>query len=169
MDELKSSLLTPADREVVGTLPSALNQRQAIQLVLQALKEASGADIALLNHTSFGYGLPGGPVERWQFDNFMRFDNAMTVSSVSGQQLKEILVRANQGEGTPLAQRVEDTLYATPLGQIDDGATYRIVTNSWLSAPENQERYLGLSGLHFQALPNMTTKGITIAALGKRG
>jgi hypothetical protein len=94
------------------------------------------------------------------------------VTEVDGATLRTILATANQPVGSydalfedvNLDALTGDFVYATEVN-VDDDATYRMVTSSWVALPFNQLGYLGVEGLTFETLPDVTTKGILLDAL----
>lgn len=157
-------LLEGTDLLPVGTVPASLTVREAADWAVEALRAAVDADVALLNHTSFGSSLEQGPLSRYRFDEFIRFDNDVMVIDVDADTLATILSRANLDEDTPLEARVGDFVYATPV-TVEPGRTYRLVTSSWVALDFNQPLFLGVDGLVFEHLEGVTTKGIIAAAL----
>jgi 5'-nucleotidase / UDP-sugar diphosphatase len=161
---LRDEYLTPEDRAVVGVMADDLTVLEAAMWSVEQVRAYTGADVAFLNHTSFGAGLPAGELERYRFDQFMRFDNDVMRATVDARTLRTILERANQHEITSLADRTGDFLYAGPVS-IRDGAEYEIVTSSWVALDFNQMRYLGVT-VEFEKVPDITTKGILAGAMG---
>lgn len=170
--EVQGDFLAPEDAEVIGTVPRDYNVFEAAQWAVETLRQAVGADVAMLNHTSFGAGLAQGALERYEYNAFLRFDNDVVVADVDGATLRTILATANQPVGSFAALNDDvnldaltgDFVYATEMN-VDDDATYRVVTSSWVALPFNQLQYLGVEGLTFETLPEVTTKGILLAAL----
>lgn len=154
--------LTPEDRAVVATLPAALPLPRAAALAAEAARRAAGADAALLNHTSFGAGLPAGPVTRYDFDAFLRFDDAICAGEMEGAALARVLARANQHDGAPLAARTGDYLHATPLAP-ERGRLYRVAVNGWVAGKASA--YLGDEAVAFTTLEGKRLRPETAAAL----
>jgi 2',3'-cyclic-nucleotide 2'-phosphodiesterase (5'-nucleotidase family) len=154
--------LTPEDRAIVATLPDALALPQAAALAAEAMRRAAGADVALLNHTSFGAGLPSGEVTRYDFDAFLRFDDAICAAEMEGAALARVLARANQHHGAPLAARSGDYLHATPLSP-EPGRLYRVAVNGWVAG--KAAAYLGDEAVAFTALEGKRLRPETAAAL----
>lgn len=161
---LREQHLSAEDLATVGTVPRDLTVREAALWSVEALAEATDADVALLNHTSFGAGLAEGELPRHRFDAFMRFDNDVMVTEMEGETLARVLDQANQGPDTPLAERTGDFLYASDLDP-QPGETYRVVTSSWVALPFNQGRYLGVEDVEFRQIEGVTTKGLLADAL----
>lgn len=154
--------LTSEDRAVVATLPAALALPQAAALAAAAARAAAGADAALLNHTSFGAGLPAGPVTRYDFDAFLRFDDAICVAEMEGAALARVLARANQHDGAALSARTGDYLHATALAP-EPGRLYRVAVNGWVAG--RAAAYLGAEAVAFTMLEGKRLRPATLAAL----
>ncbi len=162
--EARQKLLEPADLETVGTVPATLSVRQAVDWATAALRDAVGADVALLNHTSFGSGLDAGELSRYRFNEFMRFDNDVMVAEIDSETMTTILSRANFDASTPLETLSGDFVYASPL-TVEPGRTYRLVTSSWIAMDFNQKNFLGVEGIQFEKLDGVTTKGLLAQSL----
>ncbi len=170
--EVEADFLAPEDAAVIGTVPRDYSVYEAAQWAVETLRQAVGADVAMLNHTSFGAGLAEGALERYEYDAFLRFDNDVMVTEVDGATLRTMLTTANQPVGSydALSEDVNldaltgDFVYATQM-PVSDEATYCLVTSSWVALPFNQLQYLGVEGLTFETLPDVTTKGILLDAL----
>ncbi len=160
----REALLEPADLESVGTVPQDLTVRQAADWATAALRDAVGADVALLNHTSFGSGLQAGELSLYRFNEFMRFDNDVMVAEVDSETMATIMSRANFDENTPLEARTGDFVYASPL-TVEPGRTYRMVTSSWIAMDFNQLGFLGVEGIPFEKVEGVTTKGLLAESL----
>ena len=130
---------------------------------VETVRDAVDADVAFLNHSSFGSGLSEGPLPKYRFDQFMRFDNDMMHAEVDASTLHTILGRSNQHIETAFEERTGDYLYASDIN-VEDGETYRIVTSSWVALDFNQQRYLGTE-VSFEQIEGVTTKGLLTEAL----
>jgi 2',3'-cyclic-nucleotide 2'-phosphodiesterase (5'-nucleotidase family) len=156
--------LTDAEREVIGVRAVALDLPGSILLATEAVRAAVGADIALLGHTTFGAPLAAGPVTRYDFDAFIRFDGDIRVATVPGERLAAILTRANQHRATSLDQRTGDYVHAAEI-EIDPARSYRVAVNGWTA--QNQEAYLGTTDLDFVKVEGAMLKAIVPAALAR--
>lgn len=157
--QARAELLEAADLEPVGVVPQDMTVRQAADWATAALRDAVGADVALLNHTSFGSGLTAGQLSLYRFNEFMRFDNDVMVAEVDANTMATIMSRANFDSSTPLHVRSGDFVYASPL-DVEPGRTYRLVTSSWIALDFNQLGFLGIEGIQFEQLEGVTTKGL---------
>ncbi len=153
------------DLQIVGTVENDLSILEAALWSVEMLKKKTGADAAFLNHTSFGSGLKKGPLPKYLFDQFMRFDNDVMVAEVDSETLKAIIAVCNQQDQSDLYKRSGDFLYTGDI-DIEDGKLYKIATSSWVALDFNQPRYLGQS-IKFEKLPDLKTKGILTEAMSK--
>lgn len=154
--------LTEEDRAVITTRASALDLASSILFAVEAVREAAGADIAMLGHTTFGQGLPEGELTQYDFDAFVRFGGDIRVVELTGERLSAILTRANQHEAATLEERTGDFVYANELA-IDPRATYRLAVNGWTA--QNQAAYLGTDDLDFRQVEGLELKAIVRKAL----
>ena len=160
----RTAALTAEDLEPVGVVPRDYTVLEAAMWSVETLRKEMNADAAFLNHTSFGSGLKKGPLPKYLFDQFMRFDNDVMVATVDGDTLKTILSVANQHRGTSLGDRTGDFVYSNDITP-RAGRTYRIVTSSWVALPFNLMRYLNTTDVTFEKVEGVTTKQILSDAL----
>jgi len=153
--------LTEEDRAVITERAVALDLPASILLATEAVRQATQADLAVLGHTTFGAPLDAGPLRRYDFDAFVRFDGDLVVAEVPGTVLATILGRANQHLATRLDQRTGDFIHAAEI-VIDPARTYRLATNGWTA--QNQQSYLGTADLAF-AEAGLQLKAVVAAAL----
>jgi len=163
VEDVRSDYLDAEDLAVIGRVPRDKTVLEAAMWSVETVREATGADAAFLNHTSFGSGLVAGPFTKYRFDQFMRFDNDVMRATVDADTMRTILAHANQHEMDDLSGRTGDFLYTGGL-EVRDGRTYEIVTSSWVALDFNQMRYLGTT-VEFEKIPDITTKGLLIEAL----
>ncbi len=160
---LEAEYLTAEDLATVGISPRVMDIYEAILFATEAVREATGADIAVLGHTTFGTGLPEGPVRKYDFDAYIRFDGDIQTAQVDGATLRAILGMANQYQATSLEARTGDYVHAGAI-EIDDAATYVLATNGWTAM--NQGRYLGTDALDFAPVLDLALKSIVAGAMG---
>ncbi len=163
LEQTRKDTLTPQDLAIVGTVPEALNLSEAVDWTLQVMREKTGADVALFNHSSFGSGLPKGPLPLYRFNQFMRFENKLMMTTVDGKTLRAILANANQHLKNDIAQLSGDFVYANNIEPQDD-KYYNVVCPDWVSMRDNQQAYLGMN-LPFHVVQGLTIKGILKDAL----
>ncbi|MFW5729524.1 MAG: metallophosphoesterase [Spirochaetota bacterium] len=166
IEAVRTEYLDAEDTAVVATVPRDMTVLEAAMWSVEAVRDAVGADVAFLNHSSFGSGLSEGPLPKYRFDQFMRFDNDVMRAEVDASTLRSILERSNQHTATAFEERTGDFLYASEI-DVEDGETYEIVTSSWVALDFNQERYLGTE-ISFEQVEGVTTKGILTDALTTR-
>ena len=86
--------------EVVGTAAVDLDGgKEAMRtretnlgdLVLDAMRESSGADVALINGGTIRAGIPAGPVTIGTIYNVLPFDNSLISFALTGKELRESL------------------------------------------------------------------------------
>lgn len=162
IEAVLSEHLTDADREVIGTRDAPLDLPASILLAADAVREAVEADIAFLGHTTFGAPLAAGPLTRYDFDAFVRFDGDIRIAEVPGERLAAIMTRANQHRAASLDARTGDFVHAAEI-DIDPARTYRVATNGWTAI--NQAAYLGTEDLEFAAVEGAMLKAIVAEAL----
>ena len=164
IQQVRQDTLTPKDLEPIGTLPRDFNVQEAINWAIETVKNELGVDVAILNHTSFGAGLPEGDLPRYRFDEFLRFDSDLMQATVDSDTLQQILSHANQNAYTLLKERTGDFIYTNNIDPQPD-QHYAIVTSSWVAMPFNLERYLSTDDIHFEKVEGITLKALLQTAL----
>lgn len=163
MRDIEQRHLTGEDTQEVGRLSRALDPDEAAHFVVQALRISSGADAALVSHTTFGGGLPGGGVSRAALASCVRFDSPILIGEMTGAQLEQVLAAANETPDTPFAQRRGDYLVAVGPAKIDPRRKYRFATTDWIA--HNPQPYLGPGGYHFVEAPRLRLLGVAAGGL----
>ncbi len=163
IEAVRTEHLDSEDTASVGRVPRDMTVLEAAMWSVETVRDAVDADAAFLNHSSFGSGLSEGPLPKYRFDQFMRFDNDVMHAEVDASTLRTILGRSNQHAETAFEERTGDYLYASEI-DVEDGETYRIVTSSWVALDFNQQRYLGTE-VSFEQVEGVTTKGLLTEAL----
>jgi 2',3'-cyclic-nucleotide 2'-phosphodiesterase (5'-nucleotidase family) len=161
--DTRTKFLTPADNAVIGRTAAALAPAEAAQLVAAALRTGAGVDAAFIGNTTFGAGLPAGPVTRAELDACVRFEGTIFVAEVDGVQLRAFLAAANQGPDTPFEQRHGEYLAAAGPAEVVPGGRYRIATTDW--GARNAKNYFGSDTLGFKEQPELKLKAVVAAAL----
>lgn len=154
---LKAEHLTEEDRAVIAVLPEAFDMHRSILVATEAVRLATGADVAMLGHTTFGAPLAAGPLSRYDFDAFVRFGGGLHVAEVSGAQLAQIIGRANQFAAADLAGRTGDYVHVAEV-DVDPAASYRLAVNGWTAI--NQGAYLGTEDLAFAEAAGLELKQV---------
>ena len=161
------ALLTPADLAVVGHAPQALGLDAAVLFLADSIRRQDGVDLVLLQHTTFGDGLPAGPVRGVERDAFLRFDGPIAYGRIDGAALRDVVLRrVNQFDGrTPYARRTGDFLYATPLAP-DPARTYSVAISAYsVSSERNRRELLGADLPGFVADPKRSLSAAIATAL----
>lgn len=132
----RATLLDGTNNPVVGTSSQAYDLDTAVLHAVEVVRQAAQADIGFLSHTTFGDGLPAGPVDRLALNAFIRFPGGFKTGTISGATLlSQILPITNQYGNFPYMQRSGDFLYTTASpANIDPGANYRCVVNSFAAS-----------------------------------
>ncbi len=133
--------LTPEDTVIVAQSPQAMSPSEAARFVTQIVAASAGADVAFIGNTTFGGGLPAGPISRIDFDACVRFDGTIYTAEVDGRRLETLLANANQGVDTAFEKRRGEYLVADGPRMIDPTKRYRIATNDW--GARNSANYFG--------------------------
>lgn len=155
--------LTPAEMSIVGQTPRALTPGEAALFAVEAARRAADADAALIGGTTFGAGLPAGEVTRFAFDACVRFDGTLFVAELTGDQLRQLMVRGNQNPNTPFAERSGENLVIVGPPTIDPARRYRLVTTDWVA--RNARTYLGETAPALTEQPDLKLKAAVLAAL----
>ena len=153
--------LTEEDRAVVGTSDAARDVDKAGLYVASVLAEKTGADVGFIGHTTFGAGLPQGPVSRYDFNASVRFDGKVMTTQVDAATFTAILERCNQFGDFPFENRTGDYLYAAP--DATGKERYTLVCNDWSAT--NQKNYFGREDLVFTEVPDVMVKSTVISSL----
>lgn len=151
--------LQPADRAVVGHLPHAMSLDASVLRAADWVRVAADAEVGLLSHTTFGDGLPAGPVTAENLASFMRFDGGISVGDIPRARLAGVIARSNQFDGsTPYARRTGDYLYATAVPASGARDTVKVAINSYaVSTSANRIAMLGWDAQGFApATPKLT-------------
>lgn len=164
IQQVRKDTLTPEDLEPIGTLPRDFTVQEAINWAIETIKNELGVDVAILNHTSFGAGLPEGDLPRYRFDEFLRFDSDLLQATVDSDTLQQILSRANQNAYTLLKERTGDFIYTNNIDPQPD-QHYTLVTSSWVAMPFNTMRYLNTDDITFSKIEGITLKALLQTAL----
>jgi 2',3'-cyclic-nucleotide 2'-phosphodiesterase (5'-nucleotidase family) len=156
IQEVRARHLTPEDRAVVGQSRRAMETPAAAQFVAQIVRDGARVDAAFIGNTTFGAGLPAGDVTQIEFDACVRFDGPIYTAEVDGARLAALLAAANQGPGTPFAQRTGEFNFAAGPPAIDAARRYRIATSDW--GAKNTARYFGEPAIAWAEQPELRLK-----------
>jgi 2',3'-cyclic-nucleotide 2'-phosphodiesterase (5'-nucleotidase family) len=127
----RATLLNSSNNPIVGNSPQAFDLDTAVLHAVEVVRQAADADIAFLSHTTFGDGLPAGPVDTLAFRSFIRFPGGFASGTISGATLlNQVLPLTNQYGNFPYVQRTGDFLYTTASpSTINPSRSYRCVVN----------------------------------------
>ncbi len=156
-----SAHLTDEDTAVVAETAQARTNDEAGLFVATAMAAAAGADVGFIGHTTFGAGLPKGPVSRYDFNSSIRFDGTLKQAEVDAATLAAILERCNQFGEFPFVRRTGDYLYAAP--EAGRKESFVLVCNDW--AATNAKSYFGRDDLVFSDVPDLQVKALALAAM----
>jgi len=155
--------LTAEEREIVGQSSRDLGPGDAPRFFVEAARAATQADAAMVGATTFGAGLPAGPVTRFAFDACVRFDGPLFTAEVDGAWLRRLVARSNQGPDTPWEKRSGENLVTVAPAVIEDQVRYRFVTTDWVA--RNAAAYLGENPPPLSQHPSVKLKAAALAAL----
>lgn len=104
-------------------------------LVADAIREATGQDVALENAGGVRAPLVRGPITYWDLVTMDPFNNTLVTMKLTGQQLRAILAQRRPAVSglryvLDRGQLVKATVGSQPLRE---DATYRVVTNSYFA------------------------------------
>jgi 5'-nucleotidase/UDP-sugar diphosphatase len=146
LDEVVTTLT--ADLARVGPTPEATSP--AGSAIADAVRAASGADVAFHNRGAVRVLLPRGPVTRRDLWTLMPFDNTIVVVPMTGARIREVLAYGlGRDRATPLEVSGLEVTFRRGRGQggaaiewvsilaggapIEDAKTYRVAVNSFLA------------------------------------
>ncbi|MGI9366505.1 MAG: 5'-nucleotidase C-terminal domain-containing protein, partial [Rhizobiaceae bacterium] len=153
----KAEHLSDEDLEHIADIPSSMDLHNSILLATGAIRKATQADVAVVNHTTFGAPLSVGPMNRYDLNAFVRFGGDLKVASVTGGQLSAMLSGANQFAAKSLDARSGDYVHVAELDLLES-KTYRLAVNSWTA--QNQKTYLGTSDIVFEGAAGLELKTV---------
>jgi len=148
VDKLRPTL----DKEVGETRvrlvkpPTRTEETNLGNLITDAMREASGAEIAVHNSGGIRTDIPAGPITRRQACNAFPYDNNLVTMSLTGAELKTLLkqsVNSRQGimQLSGLTVTYDRNKSENPIvkaavngADIDDKKIYRVVTNDFVAA-----------------------------------
>ena len=162
--EAMAEHLTEAETEVIAERDTALDLPASILVAAEAVRAAAEADVAFLGHTTFGAPLAAGPLTRYDFDAFIRFDGDIRLAEVPGATLASMMGRANQHRAASLDARTGDFVHAREI-DIDPATTYRVAVNGWTAI--NQRAYLGTEDIDFRTVEGLMLKEVVAEALAR--
>jgi 2',3'-cyclic-nucleotide 2'-phosphodiesterase/3'-nucleotidase len=155
-----NSAVAPIAAQVLGRSEEPLDRRRPEatigNLICDAMRWASGADIALQNPGGMRADLDAGEVTRGEVYAIMPFDNTIVMLEMTGAEVQLALEQALRSEritqvsglryrfdsGRPAMSRVTEVTLAdgTPL---DPARTYRVAANNFMASGGDQYDALG--------------------------
>lgn len=153
----KAAHLTDDELEHIADIPHSLGLHSSILIATDAMRTATQADVAVVNHTTFGAPLSAGPMNRYDFNAFVRFGGGLEVVKITGKRLLSILTGANQFAARTLDARSGDYVHVAKL-DLQENKTYRLAVNSWTA--QNQKTYLGTSDIMFEDVAGLELKSV---------
>ncbi len=133
--------LTANDKRCVGVNQKAMGLKAAAQWAVEQLRQTTGADLAVLNHTSFGSGLPKGPISAYRWRRFLRFDNALKIGPLRAPPADPAGDRdpsaADRDPAARLALSARLHVSAAKSGRFP----FRVATSDWVAS--KADRYFG--------------------------
>jgi 5'-nucleotidase / UDP-sugar diphosphatase len=109
----------------IADLPAAVLVEQLAEWTLEAMRDATGADVALSTTSSFRRPLPPGVLTREDLRGALPYDNGIVVCTMTGSQLQRLL-----DEST--ARRAKDSgSYVLAPAEIDPAGSYRVATTDY--------------------------------------
>jgi 2',3'-cyclic-nucleotide 2'-phosphodiesterase (5'-nucleotidase family) len=163
IEQVREAHLKAEDTAIVGQVEQNYSTTEAARWAVEALREATDADVVMLDRNFFRAGLKSGPVMNYEFDQFLPFDSDAVTATVDGATLAEMLGRANQEPTTPLTEMRNNFVYATEIEPQED-ETYTVVTAERVA--QNARTLLGTEEITFEALPvERSIKSMLAAAL----
>lgn len=155
--------LTAEDTAVVGHSAAAKSPSEAARWVTQLLATSTGTDAAFVGNTTFGAGLPAGPIDRVQLDACVRFDGTIFTAEIDGARLQKLIADANQSVDVPFEKRQGEYLVASGPATINPTKRYRIATTDW--GARNSRNYFGLPAIEWRELPGAKFKARVVERL----
>jgi 5'-nucleotidase / UDP-sugar diphosphatase len=160
--------LTSADNAVVGYLERPLTVQNAGRFAAWAIAHATGADTGFIGNTTFGAGLPAGPVTQLDFDACVRFDGPVYTARVDGARLAQLLAATNLEPYRLPRDFTGEINFAGGERRtgIDPNKVYKIATSDW--GAKNTDRYFGEPAIAWEEQPQVKLKAAVLAALAEQ-
>jgi hypothetical protein len=164
IERVEEAWLEPEDLLVVGTMERAYTVAEAARWAVEALREVSGADVAVLDKDFFDAGLPGGPLTKYRFDTFLPSDSDVMWATVDAATLERMISRANLSASTPLENLGGNFIYASEIIP-QGGKRYTLVTSERVA--QGAEWLLRTTEIAFELVPETTVKALLAEALNR--
>jgi 2',3'-cyclic-nucleotide 2'-phosphodiesterase (5'-nucleotidase family) len=165
IDGVKESTLRPEDLIVVGVLERDYTVAEAALWAVESLRDATNADVAVLNNNFFGAGLSSGPLYAYRFSEFYPFDRDVVTATVDGATLQDIISIASLDASTPIRPLRSFFVYASDL-KPRENELYILVTSTEVARFD--EGLLGTAEIEFEGVPGITVKSLLRTALAEQ-
>ena len=112
-------------------------ERATVNLVADAMREATGVDVALQNYGGVRESILKGPIRIWEIHSMLPFGNRIALMKMNGHRLREALAAGNESFGfsgmTVVWEEDEPTEIEIAGRRLDDHRLYSVATNSYIS------------------------------------
>lgn len=114
-------------------------------LVMDVVRNVSGADVALSTSSSFRQSIDAGPIAMEELRAALPYDNEIVVYEMSGARLKEMIAFMLTRRDTDFYSQISG--FRVPDSQLDDAKTYKVATTDYLAriAPGYRDFFTGLT------------------------
>jgi 5'-nucleotidase/UDP-sugar diphosphatase len=113
--------------EVIGHLQAPLPLRQLAQKTLDAMRSATGSDVALSTTSSFRGALPAGPLTPELLQAVLPYDNEIVVCTMAGAQLQKVLAESEARGGS------DSAAFVSGPAELDPAGSYKVATTDYLA------------------------------------
>ena len=105
-----------------------------LNLVCDAIREAAQSEVGIYGIGGVRADLQSGPVRGWDIATVLPFKNKLVVMEITGQRLKEGLLRFRPGVSGMRYRVVGERMVEASIGgkPVDDSAIYKVATIDWL-------------------------------------
>ncbi len=95
-DRIKTEFARVIGETSVDLVRNAMEESNVGDLVADAMREASGADMAFHNGGGIRANIPRGKITLEQIYTLLPFDNTLVVMDLTGEQVRQILEQSAQ-------------------------------------------------------------------------
>jgi 5'-nucleotidase len=132
----------------VARLPEPLPVPALADRTLQAMRDATKADVAASTISSFRQALPAGNLTAEQLRAALPYDNEIVVCEMNGVAVQRLLDENAKRKGS------DSELYVSMAGSVDPARTYRVATTDYLAHVAYKDVFTcdkTASGLHVRS------------------
>jgi len=144
-DRIKDKFAAVVGETAVDLIRDDHRESNIGKLVCDMMKEATGADVAVINSRSIRTDIPKGKITLEQVYALLPFDNILVTMDLTGKQILEILEQGGsrshsglQVSGIKINKDISDTAGINDiyigLKPLNPEKTYRVVTNDFLAS-----------------------------------